>query len=301
VEITSLTTVKTCGLRTANKNIGKENTSVTTACSIRLDEQQKIGIELKSVTNGIVVISNKIKKVLSPMLLLQQTYDDMADVTLNHDSIIKKVTDTKVEKIPKCLAEAISGIKDNSQDTLSGVAESVLNKKINSDKNSPEKQIKEIIDYFDRIAPFIYRQEDKEIFNLIDKLVVYVDKVNYIKKVADYYDVTNCILDNCEHLIDSIVIDDFLWNKNDRNIPRVPLDLGSGKFKLFKVLYGICPEYKVKADIIETRYYKYIKRKEKILKEGKALVDANKDFKGQNPFDLVLKSIKSNTPIDILL
>lgn len=283
-----------------------DNFGLATACEKKLLLQQKNGRKLRSNVASMLVISKKITNVLSPMLEVEQFYDNIGEIEANYDKIIKNLTKPEVKELPECLVDVIINVEktekfteDSEPKKTSKEAQTVLEALMKSFMENENKQLKEVEKYMSKINGLIADKADIELFDLIDKIIEYNSLIKSNKMVMDFYDSSTCIIDNCPQLAKDIFKDDFLWYDIEKTKFKLPIDIGSGTIKLFKMYIDICPEKKARAEIIETRYYAYVERKEKVLKEAS---DTIKKISPDivNPFEDYLSKININNKVNIL-
>jgi len=284
--------------------IDSDDFSLFTACSAKLVIQNTKGLKLRSNTSTIMVLVRKIRLLLGPMLEVNQEYDSTGEIKVNLDTVVKKVLQPTISSIPECLAGTIEKDKitenldpkiKEEPNVMTDRAEETIKEQMVKFGNDNAKQRDEIKDYINNISDLLCDKEDLELFLLIDRIVILIDNSGYTEILMEFFDDILCVSTNCERLAPSLFKDDFLWYDLQKLKLKVPVDIGSGFVKLFKMYPSLCPEKIARAEVVETRYYKFVERRLKVLMDASEKV-ANIKSIVNNPFDAL---VKENAAINI--
>lgn len=298
-------------------NIDDNNLGVTdfidfstyTACSEKYAKYSDKTLKLNSsLTTGKVLI-DEIRILLRPILGTKNSVTNTGLTSdINLDLSISRITDPKINPLPKCLADVLIGESVSSGSTTSDIltpsdpklqqantpttiASGAIQESLDRFLLDKEKSKKEVYKILEKTIGTIVAPEDKDVFYKLDYFQKFIKNTYFTKIYREWKDDRACILKNCSIMTKFIANEDFLYYDTDHTRFVMPIDINTGEIKIPKFFEDLTNEEKTQADIVNVRYYKYIKDKKEILKKASQKLKDKKIPDSDNPFELVLQEL----------
>ena len=290
-----------------------EDFSTYTACMEKQAVYSAKMLKLQSVVLTARMMIDGIRTILRPMLGMDNDTIQIPEMgELNLNAVIGKITVPKVNPLPKCLAstftgEAINagknGMKDildpfnnnlNSVNSLTNSATSIINSSVNAFTSNVNNGIKEVNKFMEKTMGSIIAPGDKKLFSALDKFQKFVNDTGFINTYREFNDLLRCLEINCKPLNKYLIDDSFLYYDKRKKRFIMPIDINSGKIRIAKFFEDLNPEEKRQANIIEIRYYKYIRDKKEVLRNAAKKAKEKNIEDDKNPFLKVVGSIETN-------
>jgi hypothetical protein len=290
-----------------------EDFSTFTACTEKGLEYIALTLKLQSCTVTSGVLADKIRDVLKNMLGIQDNPFAISEMgEINMDLLINKISNPKINPLPKCLADTITGdIQKNSPgfgdildpmnksiteaNSLTPVATGTLNSAAENLRNNVDSGVREVNKMMKKTMGNIIAPGDQTLFRLLDDFQTFIKDTNYIGTYNKWRDMYSCLERNCIPLKPFLIDDSFLYYDKEKKKFIVPIDINNGRVRVIKFFEEVTPSQQRKLHRIEQRYFKYLNDKKHILSEAarKAKIE-HKVEDDKNPYLAVASNIETS-------
>jgi len=241
-----------------------ENPVKATACAVKgmkLYEESKI---LKSLFN-IGRIKLRVLKPILEGLLLIETVKNLS-VVLPSPTKITEVNANASINLPECLVgKKVTAVANKINNSTSKASVSV------EIKNNIDIMSVTAEDYINKTVSGIVNSVYLPFFYLLDEYRWFIQKTEFAKLYKEWKEDYSCFVNNCEPLKDIVTDDSYMWEDN-RSQFILPIDINSGKLRLWKILGNPSETTKDKCYEIEKEYYDFTQKRKELAQQGKKIL-----------------------------
>jgi len=260
---------------------------------------------------SIVLVSRlqilKIRDLLTSLLGINNDLIKTIDLSngINIDLGISRITDPKVNPLPTCLTDTITGsistsgtisniVGDinsgiNTINDLTSSATPFLSSSAESFLSNVNNGIEEVNKLMNNIMGNLVAPEDKVLFAALDKFHKFISDSDFVTLYKEWIDTYNCLRDNCKPLEPFLIGKEFLYYDKSLTKFIIPISLSNNKVIISKFFETLTNNDISTINKIQIRYDKYLRDKKYILDMASSKASSNGIQDNKNPFLSVSK------------